>query len=65
MGFEKGSLQEKMYSYKDKYVYFVDNILVPGVVDEYYKMCPLVLVGKMTPMDFAKDLDKTAAEVKK
>ncbi len=65
MGFEKGSLQEKMYSFKDKYVYFVDNILVPGVVDEYYKMCPLVLVGKMTPMDFAKDLDKTAAEVKK
>ena len=65
MGFEKGSLQEKMYSYKDKYVYFVDNILVPGVVDEYYKMAPLVLVGKMTPMDFAKDLDKVAAEVKK
>jgi len=65
MGFDKGSLQEKMYSYKDKYVYFVDNILTPGVVDEYYKMCPLVLVGKMSPKDFAADLDSKAAEMKK
>ncbi len=65
MGFAPGSIQEKMYSYKDKVVYFVDNILTPGVVDEYYKLCPLVLVGKMTPMEFAKALDAKAAEMKK
>jgi ABC-type glycerol-3-phosphate transport system substrate-binding protein len=65
MGYTAGSIQEKMYSFKDKYVYFVDNILTPGVVDEYYKMCPLVLVGKMTPKQFAADLDAKAAEMKK
>jgi ABC-type glycerol-3-phosphate transport system substrate-binding protein len=64
MGFQPGSLQEKMLSYKDKHVYFVDNILIPGVVDEYYKLVPLVLVGKMTPLDFAKAMDAKAAELK-
>jgi raffinose/stachyose/melibiose transport system substrate-binding protein len=64
MGFKPGSVQEKMFSFKDKYIYFVDNILTPGVVDEYYKLCPLVLVGKMTPMEFAKALDVKAAEMK-
>jgi raffinose/stachyose/melibiose transport system substrate-binding protein len=65
MGFKPGTVQEKMYSYKDKFVYFVDNILTPGVVDEYYKLCPLVLVGKMSPKDFAAALDAKAAEMKK
>ncbi len=65
MGFEPGSIQDKMYSYKDKFVYFVDNILTPGVVDEYYKLCPLVLVGKMTPKDFAAALDAKVEELKK
>ena len=65
MGFAAGSVQEKMFSYKDHYIYFVDNILTPGVVDEYYKLCPLVLVGKMTPMQFAQALDAKAAELKK
>jgi raffinose/stachyose/melibiose transport system substrate-binding protein len=65
MGFAPGSVQEKMFSYKDKYIYFVDNILTPGVVDEYYKLVPLVLVGKMTPMQFAQALDAKALEMKK
>jgi hypothetical protein len=46
-------------------VYFVGRILTPGVVDEYCKLCPLVLVGKMTPMQFAQALDTKAAELKK
>jgi len=65
MGYKPGSVQDKMYSFKDKYIYFVDNILTPGVVDEYYKLCPLVLVGKMTPKKFAESLDAKAAEMKK
>jgi RsiW-degrading membrane proteinase PrsW (M82 family) len=65
MGFEPGSVQDKMYSFKDKFVYFVDNILTAGVVEEYYKLCPLVLVGKMTPKDFAAALDAKVAELKK
>jgi raffinose/stachyose/melibiose transport system substrate-binding protein len=65
MGYEPGTIQDKMYSFKDKFVYFVDNALTPGVVDEYYKLCPLVLVGKMTPKDFAAALDAKAAEMKK
>ncbi len=65
MGYAPGSVQEKVYSYKDKYIYFVDNILTPGVVDEYYKLVPLVLVGKMTPLDFAKARDAKALEMKK
>jgi spermidine/putrescine-binding protein len=64
MGFAPGSVQEKIFSYKNKYIYFVDNILTPGVVDEYYKLVPLVLVGKMTPLDFAKALDAKAEEMK-
>jgi raffinose/stachyose/melibiose transport system substrate-binding protein len=64
MGYATGSVQEKVLSYKDKYIYFVDNILTPGVVDEYYKLVPLVLVGKMTPLDFAKAMDAKALEMK-
>jgi raffinose/stachyose/melibiose transport system substrate-binding protein len=65
MGYTPGSVQDKMYSFKDKYIYFVDNILTPGVVDDYYKYCPLVMVGKMTPKKFAEALDEKAAEMKK
>ena len=65
MGYKPGTVQDKMYSFKDKYIYFVDNILTPGVVDEYYKLCPLVMVGKMTPKKFAEALDAKAAEMKK
>jgi ABC-type glycerol-3-phosphate transport system substrate-binding protein len=57
-----GSISSKLLGYSKNYVYFVDNILTPGVVDEFYKYTPLALVGKMTPKQVADMMDKKAAE---
>ena len=64
-GLAPGSVQEQMFSYRDTFVPFIDTILTPGVLDEYRTLCPLVLVGTMTPMQFALALDAKAAELKK
>jgi raffinose/stachyose/melibiose transport system substrate-binding protein len=64
-GLAPASVQEQMFSYRDTLVSFIDTILTPGVLDEYRTLCPLVLVGTMTPMQFALALDAKAAELKK
>jgi len=58
LNLKPGSIGSKMLTWSKNYVYWVDNSLSPWVVDDFNKLLPLVLVGKMSSEDFAKQLDK-------
>jgi ABC-type glycerol-3-phosphate transport system substrate-binding protein len=55
---QPGSIAAQMFEWSKNYVFWVDNSLSPAVVDDFNKLLPLVLTGKMTPEDFTKQLDK-------
>jgi raffinose/stachyose/melibiose transport system substrate-binding protein len=55
---EPGSLGDQLFTWSKNYVFWVDNSLSPVVVDDFNKLLPLVLTGKMTPEDLAVQLDK-------
>lgn len=55
---QPGSVGDKLFSWSKNYVFWVDNSLSGPVVDSFTKLLPLVLTGKMTPEDFAAELDK-------
>lgn len=44
-------------------LYWVDNTQQPEVMNLYYRLATLVLIGQMTPMEMAKQLDQKAASV--
>lgn len=54
---EPGSVGDKLFQWSANYVFWVDNSLSGEVVDSFTKLLPLVLTGKMTPEDFAAELD--------
>lgn len=58
LNLEPGSIGEKIFGWSKNYVFWVDNSLSPTVVDDFNKLLPLVLTGKMTPKDFTLQLDK-------
>jgi raffinose/stachyose/melibiose transport system substrate-binding protein len=58
LGYQPGSIGEKLIGWSKNYIFWIDNSLSPTVVDDFNKLLPLVLTGKMTPEDFAKQLDK-------
>jgi raffinose/stachyose/melibiose transport system substrate-binding protein len=53
-----GSIAAKMFDWSKNYVFWVDNSLSPQVVDDFNKLLPLVLTGKMTPAEFTQQVDK-------
>jgi len=55
---QPGSIAAQMFDWSQNYVFWVDNSLSPTVVDDFNKLLPLVLTGKMTPEDLAAQLDK-------
>jgi ABC-type glycerol-3-phosphate transport system substrate-binding protein len=55
---QPGSIGSKIFQWSKNYVFWVDNSLSPEVVDDFNKLLPLVLTGKMTPEEFAQQLDK-------
>jgi raffinose/stachyose/melibiose transport system substrate-binding protein len=55
---QPGTIAAQMFEWSKNYVFWVDNSLSPAVVDDFNKLLPLVLTGKMTPEDFAAQLDK-------
>ena len=57
LGLAEGSAAAKLFTWADKTVYWVDNSLYTNIVGDFYNLLPLVLAGKMTPADFAADLD--------
>lgn len=57
LGLADGSAAAKLFTWADKTVYWVDNSLYTNIVGDFYNLLPLVLAGKMTPAEFAADLD--------
>jgi raffinose/stachyose/melibiose transport system substrate-binding protein len=55
---EPGTLGDQLFTWSKNYVFWVDNSLSPVVVDDFNKLLPLVLTGKMSPEDLAAQLDK-------
>ena len=53
-----GSIGEKIFGWSTNYIFWVDNSISPEVVDDFNKLLPLVLTGKMTPGEFMEQLDK-------
>lgn len=58
LGFKPGSIAAKMFQWGQNYTFWVDNELSGPVVDDFNKLLPLVLTGKMTPLEFAQQVDK-------
>ena len=58
LGFTEGSIAAKMFQWGQHYTFWVDNELSGPVVDDFNKLLPLVLTGKMTPLEFAQQVDK-------
>jgi ABC-type glycerol-3-phosphate transport system substrate-binding protein len=58
LGYQPGSIGEKLIGWSSNYIFWIDNSLSPTVVDDFNKLLPLVLTSKMTAEDFAKQLDK-------
>ncbi len=58
LNLQPGSVQAKLLSWSGNYVFWVDNSLSSAVVDDFSKLLPLVLTGKMAPEDLMKQLDK-------
>jgi raffinose/stachyose/melibiose transport system substrate-binding protein len=62
LGIEPGSIAAQMFDWAGRYTFWLDNELSGPVVDDFTKLVPLVLTGKMTPEDFAQQLDKDKAQ---
>lgn len=58
LGLEPGSIGAKLFEWSKNYVFWVDNSLSSPVIDDFSKLLPLVLTGKMTPEELAAQLDK-------
>jgi raffinose/stachyose/melibiose transport system substrate-binding protein len=60
LGWKPDSNIAKLYKYVGTYNFWVDNLLrSPGPADVYYPEGSLVAVGKMTPLQFAQEMDKS------
>lgn len=62
LGWDKTSEIVKVLDYSDKYIYWPDNLLSGGVAEVFYKLTPLVALGKMTPQELAAEMDKNAGK---
>jgi ABC-type glycerol-3-phosphate transport system substrate-binding protein len=58
LGVKPGSVSAKLIEWSKNYVFWVDNSLSSPVVDDFSKLLPLVLTGKMSPEELAAQLDK-------
>jgi raffinose/stachyose/melibiose transport system substrate-binding protein len=61
LGFQAGSNIAKIQEYSTKYNYWVDNLLTSDVASIFYPEGTLVAIGKITPKQFAEEMDKKAA----
>jgi raffinose/stachyose/melibiose transport system substrate-binding protein len=58
LNIQPGSIAAKMFDWSQHYTFWVDNELSGPVVDDFNKLLPLVLTGKMSPEEFTQQLDK-------
>jgi len=63
IGWSGKPVYEKALELGSMLSYWTDNSQVPEVMNEYYKLGALVIIGKMTPMKAAEELDRKAAEL--
>jgi raffinose/stachyose/melibiose transport system substrate-binding protein len=62
IGWAPGSNIAKLHKYVGTYNYWVDNLLTAGPAEVFYTQGGLVAAGKMTPMEFAQEMDKRAGQ---
>jgi ABC-type glycerol-3-phosphate transport system substrate-binding protein len=60
LGWAADSNIAKIQKYATTYNFWVDNQLTPDVANVFYIQCVLVATGKMTPAQFASEMDKKA-----
>jgi ABC-type glycerol-3-phosphate transport system substrate-binding protein len=58
LGAAPGTVLAKLIEWSGNYVFWVDNSLSGPVVTTFNQLLPLVLTGKMTPLELAQQLDK-------
>jgi len=58
LGADPGTVLAKLIDWSENYVFWVDNSLSAPVVTTFNQLLPLVLTGKMTPLELAQQLDK-------
>ncbi|HEY9595321.1 MAG TPA: extracellular solute-binding protein [Spirochaetia bacterium] len=62
LGWQPGSNIAKLHKYSGTYNYWVDNLLTSGPANVFYLQAALVATGKLTPQQFAAEMDKEAAK---
>ena len=65
LGWQGKPVYEKALELGSQLAYWTDNSQVPEVMNEYYKVGALAIVGRLTPMEAAEALDRKAAELMK
>jgi raffinose/stachyose/melibiose transport system substrate-binding protein len=58
LGLKPGSVGSKLIEWSQNYIFWVDNSISAPVVDDFNKLLPLVLTGKMAPEELMAQLDK-------
>lgn len=58
LGLQPGSVGSKLIEWSQNYIFWVDNSISAPVVDDFNKLLPLVLTGKMAPEELMAQLDK-------
>jgi raffinose/stachyose/melibiose transport system substrate-binding protein len=61
LGYAPGSNAAKIQAMASKVVYWVDNMLTSNVGDPFYSQAALVMTGKLSPKQYAEQMDKKAA----
>jgi raffinose/stachyose/melibiose transport system substrate-binding protein len=61
LGWAPDSNIAKLHKYSSTYNYWVDNLLTSEPANVFYLQAALVATGKMTPQQFAAEMDKKAA----
>jgi len=62
LGWAPDSNIAKLFKVSSSYIYWIDNRLTSPVADVFYKLVPLVGLGKITPKEFVAAMDKAAAK---
>ena len=60
LGWALDSNVAKLHKYVGTYSYWLDNLLTSGPAEVYYTQGGLVAGGRMTPLEFAQEMDKRA-----
>jgi raffinose/stachyose/melibiose transport system substrate-binding protein len=63
LGWANDPVKKKSYEWLQHYIYYIDGVLHPDLMDEISKTGTLVLMGKMTPEQYTADLDRIVQSI--